>query len=79
MKVIQRSGGRSIRIEDGKVTVNSKKVSPEEGLRIKQEGLAKLEKVMRVAKPSPSQGDSVVVVNATGVHVSGKGVMIRRK
>lgn len=79
MPIIQRSGGRSIRIEGGKVTVNGKKLSQAEADKIREEGLAKLKQAMHIARPSPQKGDSVVVVNTTGVHVSGTGVTIHRK
>ena len=79
MPVIQRSGGRSIRIEGNKVTVDGKELPPDEADKVREEGLAKLRQAMQSARPSPQKGDSVVVVNAAGVHVSGNGVTIRRK
>ena len=79
MPITQRSGGRSIVIKNGKVTINGHDVSPAEAEGIKQEGLTKLKQAMHAAKPSPQKGDSVVVVNAAGVHVFGKGVTIHRK
>ena len=79
MPIIQRSGGRSIVITDGKVTVNGQEVPREEADRIKQEGLAKMRRAMQTAKPSPSKGDSVVIVGNSGVTFFGKGVTIRRK
>ena len=79
MPIIQRSGRRSIVITGGNVTVNGQEVSGGEADRIKQEGLAKMGKAMQTAKPSPSKGDSVVIVQNSGVTVFGKGVTIRRK
>ena len=79
MRVTQRSGGRSIRIEGGKVTVNGQELAPAEADKIREEGLAKLRQAMHAVRPSPQKSDSVVVVIATGVHVSGTGVTIRRK
>lgn len=79
MTIIQRSGGRSIVIKDGKVTVNGQEVSAEEAERVKQEGSTKLKQAMKDVKLSPGKDDSVVVVSGTNVHVSGKGVTIRRK
>jgi hypothetical protein len=71
MPVIQRSGGRSIHIEGNKVTVDGKELPPAEADKVRKEGLAKLKQAIHAARSSPQKGDSVVVVNATSVHVSG--------
>lgn len=79
MPIVQKSGGRNILIKDGKVIVNGQVLSPEEAQRLTQEGLAKLKQGMKATKVTPAKGDSVVVVNARGVHIFEKGVTIRRK
>lgn len=79
MQIIQRSGRRSIRIQGDTVSVDGKDVPSVEADKVKEEGFAKIKQAMQAAKPSPQKGDSVVVVNTAGVHVSGTGVTIRRK
>ncbi len=79
MSVIQKSGRRNIIIKDGKVTINGRELLPDEAEQIRQEGITKMKKVMQTTEPSPSKGDSVVIINGSKVTVYGKGVTIRQK